>query len=81
MLTKTALFNPLSSEFSYEWLDDNNTPHLLVMPPISISYFTKEQAPFMLKHLTDEVMHQRGINPINNAQEVLDLKNELLVNL
>ncbi len=64
------LFNPLSTTFSYDWKGDNNETHTLVMNPISITYFEPSQADFMVKHLTDEIMNKREINPINNKREV-----------
>ena len=70
---KIALFNPLSSDFSYTWLDDNNTPINLTIPAISIEYFTPPQANFMAKHLSDEIMNRRGY-----AKNTEEQRNEIL---
>lgn len=73
------LFNPLAKSFEFEWKDDNNDVHTLSLDPISITYFTKPQAHFMLKHLTDAVMAERGLNGINNVEEIKEIIKQIQV--
>ncbi len=73
------LFNPLSSSFSYDWRDDSNITHTLVMDPISVSYFTLPQAEFMIKHLTDEIMNRRKLNGINHKGQIEEIIKQIRV--
>ena len=79
MREKIPLFNPLSKQFSYDWRDDKNETHTLVMEPISITYFNKPQADFMVKHLTDAVMAARKLNGINNKAEIIEIIKQIRV--
>lgn len=54
------LYNPLSDKFVYDWLDDNNKSHTLVIEALSIGYFPQNQYDFMKKHLYDAVFHDNG---------------------
>jgi len=78
---KIPLFNPLSRQFSREWLDDNNQSHTLVMEPIAITYFTPPQARFIVKHLTDAVMASRSLNDINNVAERKEIIEQIKVKI
>jgi len=68
------LFNPLSEDFKYTWLDDGNKPHELTIPGREIAYFPDYQARFMAKHLADTVYNERGrkINPEVDLKAILD---------
>ena len=74
-----GLFNPLSKEFNFEWKDDENQVHTLSLPPVDITYFTPPQARFLLKHLTDAVMAERGLNGINNVAEIKEIIKQIQV--
>lgn len=54
------LYNPLSDKFVYDWLDDNNKAHTLVIEALSIGYFPPNQYEFMKKHLYDAVFNATG---------------------
>lgn len=62
-MSDKALFNPLSKDFSFEWLDDNNNPHVLVIKSQEIGRFPPHQYEFMRRHLADEILHIRELNP------------------
>ena len=82
MTTKLIpLLNPLSHTFSYDWKDDENVVHKLVMEPVQITYFTSPQAEFMVKHLTDAVMAARKLNGINHIAEIEEIKKEIRVTI
>lgn len=80
-MEKVPLFNPLNTIFSYEWFDDKNIKYTLTMDPIAITYFTKPQADFMVKHLTDEIMNKRKLNGINHVDEMKEIINQIRVKL
>jgi hypothetical protein len=73
-MDKKPLYNPLSNEFFYIWYDDDNRPHELIMPPGKVSYFPEKVADFMAKHLADEIIEVRKINPIlpDKRKEVMN---------
>lgn len=77
---RVALFNPLSSDFSYEWLDDENKKHTLTMNSREITYFPEPQAKFMMKHLADAIIHQRGVRT-NHEDEYKAILKEIQVEI
>lgn len=57
---KVSIFNPLTTDFSYEWLDDFNKKHILTIPAMQIKQFNESQGRFVAKHLADCVLNERG---------------------
>jgi len=72
------LFNPLLTDFSYEWFDDENKPHTLVMRAREITRFPAGLVDFMVKHMTDEVINIRGIKE-NVEIDTESIKKEILM--
>ncbi|MCR4343330.1 MAG: hypothetical protein NUV44_01060 [Candidatus Scalindua sp.] len=70
---KRGLFNSLTHDFSYEWLDDTNKPHTLTIKSHEIGYFPTGQWQFMRRHLADAVINTRSIktNYEDEYKEVL----------
>lgn len=79
--TMVPLLNPLSKEVSFEWKDDENMSHNLVIGPLEIVYFTEPQARFMLKHITDAVMNEKKLNGINNVSEIEEIIKQIKVTI
>jgi len=75
-----AIFNPLSHDFTCEWLDDNNKPHNLTIKSIDIGYFPPHQARFMANRLTYQIMAERGYDKNTEIQRN-EIMNEILVKI
>ena len=73
------LFNPLTSDFSYEWLDDKNKSHLLKLPSLTITELPDDQGTFMLKHLADEVLNIRYTKSLGTDYQLEQIKKEILI--
>jgi len=76
---KVPLFNPLSHTFTYDWKDDKNEVHTLIMEPISIEYFEPSQVDFIVRHLADEVMNKKKYNGINHAHKRKEIEEQIRV--
>lgn len=61
------LYNPLKTDFVYEWLDDQDRPSLITLPSQVLTELPEPQALFMAKHLTDTVCLEKGIK--NNEEQ------------
>lgn len=80
--TMVPLLNPsLKNKYSFEWKDDNNNVNVLSIDPGEIIYFTPPQAVFMMKHLTDAIMAEKGYNGINNVAEMNEIQKQIKVTL
>ena len=55
-----TLFNPLMTDFSVEWFDDDNKSHILKMRSMEFTKFEDYQSEFVKKHLADEIYNVRG---------------------
>lgn len=78
---KVPLFNPLKKDFEYEWLDSNNTPHILSIPAREIAYFDHIHVDFMVKHLSDAVYNEREHHKSNASMEYEEIIKEIRVNV
>lgn len=75
-----ALFNPLRSTFKWDWLDDKNEKHTLVMEGREITYFPDYQAHFMAKHLADAVYGEQG-GKTNHEADIKEVLKQIYVKI
>lgn len=72
MLTNKAtrrLFNPLTEDFTYEWLDDSNKLWTFTIPALDTAEFPEPVARFMEKHLADKLAIKADYKP--NAEDAI----------
>ena len=80
-MTETkALFNPLFSDFTWEYLNDNNQPTQATMPGYQISRFPVWLADLMEKHLIDHILNERGIKTSYEVDRA-ELKEQIEIKL
>lgn len=74
-----GLFNPLSYDFSYKWLDDYDKSHILTIRSREVVYFDESRFRFMLKHLSDAVLEDRGGPRTNWEDDIAKVKEEITI--
>lgn len=73
------LYNPLLHDFEYIWYDEFDLAHQLVLPSLVITTLPNNQGEFMLQHLADEVMNDRGRTKETTEIQLARIKNEILI--
>ena len=79
-MEQIQLYNPLLKDFEYPWYDDHNEAHTLRLPSLVITTLPKAQGDFMLKHLIDEIINERGNTKKGHDAQAEEIKKEVLVN-
>ena len=72
------IFNPLISDFSYEWLDDNDCIHLITLRAMDFTELSDAQATFMARHLADKVFQERGSTKMDREEQMKKILEEIL---
>lgn len=72
------LFNPLPTDFEYDWYDEQDKAHTLVLRSHVLTALPPTQGRFMAKHLADAICIAKGIK--NNTDEWNKVLNEVMVN-
>lgn len=70
------IYNPLLHDFSYTWLDDENSSHNLMIPSMDYIEFSDAQADFMERHLIDHIINERGVR-LNRYDDRDEIKKEI----
>ncbi len=70
------LYNPLKSDFSWEYKDEDNQTHTAVLPAMDITYFPTWLADVLVIHLADAVYDLRGPKQ-NHELDIAEIKKEI----
>ena len=73
------IFNPLTSDFSYEWLDDTDCIHLITLRAMDFTELSEEQAPFIARHLADKIYQERGSTKMDREEQMKKILEEINV--
>ena len=74
-----TLFNPLSKDFSITYdINENKSPVEFKIRALDFGEFPDPVAENMIKHLSDEVMHTRGIK-LNAEDDLKEIREEIEV--
>lgn len=56
-----SLYNPLRTDFTWNWAGENNVPQPYTIPSLGIATFPVRIADHLAKHLAQKIVLDRGV--------------------